>query len=317
MTEHASAWSSLIEEWVARENKLQPHAPIDTSTVRVRDNVEIGDQMFILVSYDVEYPWPDDEDTEADGRHANTAVLQAQRVRTPWIEQDATRSHSVLSSDGGETMVFEHVLGRKRAFSGHAATEISSVTLHFADGSDESVSVVGGWFLAVVAEDKHLKRVSGGAGAEAFDHALEAGEPDWMVASGFGRAADRTMYFSPLDLRSVRPIQHWERAGDIVVVATSVEQYDEGGLLRLRIDGIRSDDDVLVSWPKVRLSVDGSPVASGVCGEYSLGDTLSLDIGFRPWISDTSTLSISVEGLRGADGPVGTISFDVSLTKSR
>jgi hypothetical protein len=110
------------------------------------------------------------------------------------------------------------------------------------------------------------------------------------------------MYFSPLDLRSVRPIQHWERAGDIVVVATSVEQ---------------SDDDVLVSWPKVRLSVDGSPVASGICGEYSLADTLSLDIGFRPWISDTSTLTITVEGLRGSEGPVPTVEFNVSLSKSR
>ena len=60
---------------VERERALHPAAPVRGDSVRVRDSLEVDDQAFVLVSYDVEYPWPQEEDTADDGRSLNTAVL--------------------------------------------------------------------------------------------------------------------------------------------------------------------------------------------------------------------------------------------------
>jgi len=75
MSEHASAWKTLVDEWVARERELYPDAPVQPATVKVRDSIEIGDQAFVLISYDVDVPWPTEEDTAAEHRGSNTAVL--------------------------------------------------------------------------------------------------------------------------------------------------------------------------------------------------------------------------------------------------
>ena len=122
------------------------------------------------------------------------------------------------------------------------------------------------------------------------------------------------MYFSPLDLRSVIPIVQWVRSGEVVAVATCLEQYDEGGMLRLRIDGIRADDDTFVTWPTGTLAIDGEEIGSVVCGEYSLADTISLDIGFRPWLPTSAReMSVRIEGVRGAKGEIEPMTLAIRL----
>ena len=81
------------------------------------------------------------------------------------------------------------------------------------------------------------------------------------------------MYFSPLDLRSVISLVQWKRSDDVVVVATCLEQYDEGGMLRLRIDGIRADDDTFVSWPRVMLEIDGNDMMKFDKSELKVADS--------------------------------------------
>jgi hypothetical protein len=316
VTDHASAWKPLIDDWVARERKLHPDAPIAEPSVKVRDSVEIDDQAYVLVSYDIEYPWPSEEDAPGESRSANTAVLQAMRVRQPWIERDATRALSQLVTPGGEVRVFEHLLGSRRAYSGtvdgHAA-----VTLCYDDGSSDDPSVVDGWFLAIVPESRRVERVRFGDGNGSMsEHRLERQDVgDVIDIDGFARTAGTAMYFSPLDLRSVVPLAQWHRAaGGLVLVAVCIEQYDEGGVLRLRIDGVRRDDDMFVSWPKVTIQGDGELMASAVCGEYWLADTVTMDVGFKPFVPDgTKQLTLRVRGLRGAEGPSEPVDFDVTL----
>lgn len=315
MNEHPSAWQSLVDHWVEREARLRPDEPIRDGSVQVRDCVEVGDQAYVLVSYDIDNPWPTEEDAPGDGRMANTAVLQAARVRTPWAERDATRSHVRHTAIDGSAWLHEHLLTGRRAWSGAARAGAERVRLEFEDGEPVEAPVVDGWFLAVVSADQRIRGI-----------AVDGGEPvqvartqfDELFAEGSGADQRRgePMYFSPLDLRSVLPIVCWERSGDTVVVASSLEQYDEGGIVRLRIDGIRLDEDALRSWPRVSLSVDGAELASGICGEYALGDTMSVDIGFRPWLAAGSTLQLQVEDLRGPDGRVRPMTLDVAVPAS-
>jgi hypothetical protein len=96
------------------------------------------------------------------------------------------------------------------------------------------------------------------------------------------------------------------REGDTVVVITSIERYDEGGIIRIRVDGIRPDDDCCVSWPRILVADDdGGLISNAAIGDYVLADTLQVDIGFRPWIPDgTRNLTVTVERLRGPQGIV-------------
>lgn len=318
MSEHASAWKSLIDEWVERERTLHPAAPVRSDSVRVRDSVEVDDQAFVLVSYDVEYPWPQEEDTVDDGRSLNTAVLQAMRVRQPWIERDATRAMACMVSEDGAITLCEHVLGVRRAFAGHAPDGIDRVTLHFDGGERTETSVVDGWFLAVVPEAWRVSDIEAGDSMQPLVRHEPPASSDLL--SGFGPAARGTaptMYFSPLDLRNVHPLVRWERSGNVVVVASSLEQYDEGGIIRLRIDGIRADDDLFVSWPLVSIEVDGMTCASAPCGEYGHKDTISLDIGFRPWLRpDTDRMVVVVSGLRGVQGMLDDVRLELALRSS-
>ncbi|MBC7644015.1 MAG: hypothetical protein H7123_02735 [Thermoleophilia bacterium] len=317
MSEHASAWKTLVDEWVARERELYPEAPVQPATVKVRDSIEIGDQAFVLISYDVDVPWPTEEDTLAEHRGSNTAVLQAKRVRTPWVEEDATRALAQLTTTDGQCNVSEHVLGTRRAFSGFLPDSMPTVTLHFDNGESSESTVVDGWFLAVVPEEWRLIEVAGTLSGEAWRQGLVRTDlADMISTPGFARSAGQAMYFSPLDIRNVMPVVRWERADNVVVVATSIEQYDDGGVVRLRIDGVRADDDLFTQWPKVSIDADGLPLASAICGEYGLADTVSIDVGFRPWTNpDDGKLTVSVRGLRGARGPVEKIV--VSLATKR
>lgn len=311
-TTHHTAWQPLIDEWVSRESQLRPHQPVKGDTVRVRDAVEVGDHAYVLLTYDVDSPWPAEEDVLNEGVAARTAVIQAERVRQPWHERDSTRSRTAWRTSDGHVTIHEHLLGPRRAFSGQVAGSARQVTIHFDEGDSTDATVVDGWFLAVVPEARRAREVSVDS-AEAT--ALERADIASMLPEpNFSRAGADAMYFSPLDLRAVLSLVRWQRSGDVVVVATCIEQYDEGGMLRLRIDGIRADDDTFVSWPTVTLTVDGEELPSAVCGEYSLADTISLDIGFRPWLSAGSeVIGIQVEGIRGQDGVVDPVAFDVTL----
>lgn len=316
-TEHPpTAWRPLIDDWVEREGQLRPHLPVLGDSVRVRDAVEVGDQAFVLLSYDVDSPWPKEEDVANAGGGAYTAVIQAERVRQPWHERDSTRARTAWRTGDGTVTIHEHLLGPRRAFSGQVAGTASTVTLSFAEGDAIDATVVDGWFLAVVPEGRRAQRIALD-GADAAE--LEPAEmPSMLPDPSFARAGADAMYFSPLDLRTVHSLVQWQRAGEIVVVATCIEQYDEGGMLRLRIDGIRADDDTFVSWPRVSLSVDGQELPSAVCGEYSLADTISLDIGFRPWLpAGADRLGVHVSGIRGARGEVDPIELDLALLPRR
>ena len=90
-----SAWRPLIDEWVRRESQLRPHLPVVGDSVRVRDAVEVGDHAYVLLSYDVDSPWPAEED-DSSGAGEHTAVIQAERVRQPWHERDSTRARTAL-----------------------------------------------------------------------------------------------------------------------------------------------------------------------------------------------------------------------------
>jgi len=297
---------------VAREGQLRPHLPVLGDTVRVRDAVEVGDQAYVLLSYDVDSPWPKEEDLSGPGANEHTAVIQAERVRQPWHERDSTRARTAWRTSDGTVTVHEHLLGPRRAFSGQVVPDASTVTISFDEGDAIDATVVDGWFLAVVPEGRRAQQVSlDGADPATLERAdIAALLPD----PHFERAGADAMYFSPLDLRTVHSIVQWQRVGAIVVVATCLEQYDEGGMLRLRIDGIRADDDTFVMWPRVSLYVDGQELSSAVCGEYSLADTISLDIGLRPWLPAGATkLLVRVEGIRGATGEIDPVELDLQL----
>lgn len=310
-----SAWRPLIDEWVAREGQLRPHLPVLGDSVRVRDAVEVGDQAYVLLSYDVDSPWPKEEDVATPAGAEHTAVIQAERVRQPWHERDSTRARTAWRTSDGTVTVHEHLLGPRRAFSGQVLADATTVTISFDEGDTVDATVVDGWFLAVVPEGRRAQHVAlDGADATALERADVA---SMLPDPSFERAGADAMYFSPLDLRTVHSIVQWQRVGDVVIVATCMEQYDEGGMLRLRIDGIRADDDTFVTWPRVSLFVDDQELSSAVCGEYSLADTISLDIGLRPWLpAGASKLRVHVEGIRGAAGEVEPIDLDVKLPPS-
>lgn len=311
-TQPPSAWRPLIDEWVRRESQLRPHLPVLGESVRVRDAVEVGDHAFVLLSYDVDSPWPKEEDVETEGHGGDrTAVIQAERVRQPWHERDSTRARTAWQVPDATVIVHEHLLGSRRAFSGQVGTG-SEVELAFHDGEPVRATVVDGWFLAVADDERRVRSIAidGGEVVDLEPAAVSNMLPD----PTFARAGSDAMYFSPLDLRTVHSIVQWQRVGEVVVVATCIEQYDEGGMLRLRIDGIRADDDTFVTWPRVSLEADGRELPSAVCGEYSLADTISLDIGFRPWLpADATTLSVRVEGVRGRDGEIAPVELSVDL----
>lgn len=327
MTDHPSAWKQLIDEWVARERRLHPDASIREESVRVRDSVEIDDQAFVLVSYHVDHPWPEEEDAHGDSRSANTAVLQAVRVRQPWVERDATRSLGELHTPDGIVRVHEHVLGARRAYSGMVtgdhADGAGEVELRFDEGHTQRTTLVDGWFLAVVPERWRIEGVAlpaASGGGDTYESELVRDDLGELLAAAPERArrAAQAMYFSPLDLRSVVPLVQWERVGDVVVVASSLEQYDEGGMLRVRIDGVRADDDLFVSWPTISLSSGDRQLVSAVCGEYGMADTLSVDVGFRPWLApDAEELLVRVSDLRGAEGPIPPVELRLSMRQSR
>lgn len=308
-----SAWRPLVDEWVTREQQMRPHLPVLADHVRVRDAVEVGDQAYVLVSYDVQRPWPAEEDVSAPSGPGGTAVIQAERVRQPWIERDASRARTTWSSvDGAGVHVHEHVLGRRRAYSGVVEGSADAVELGFDGDWSTTATVVDGWFLSVVDDDRRIRTCRIGSADPIELERIDV--PSMLAEPSFARAGADPMYFSPLDLRSVRSIVRWARRGDIVAVASSLEQYDEGGMLRVRIDGIRADDDTFVTWPVVVLTVDGEELPSAVCGEYSLADTISLDIGFRPWLpAGADRLDVRVEGIRGADGMIGPLELEVPL----
>jgi len=307
-----SAWRPLIDDWVEREGQLRPHLPVLGDSVRVRDAVEVGDQAYVLVSFDVDSPWPAEEDVAGAPGGAHTAVIQAERVRQPWHERDSTRSRTAWRTVDGTVTIHEHLLGSRRAFSGQAPATSDKVTLAFDQGEPVDATVVDGWFLAVVPEGRRAQGI--GLDGEAVTDLERADAPSMLPDPIFARAGADAMYFSPLDLRTVHSLVQWQRARGVVLVATCLEQYDEGGMLRLRIDGIRADDDTFVHWPRITLMVDGQELPSAVCGEYSLADTISLDIGFRPWLpAGASRLTIIAEGIRGAEGEVDTVELEVAL----
>lgn len=317
MSEQTSVWDSLVEEWVARERRMHPDAPIKEDSVRVRDALEIHENAYVLVSYEIEYPWPQEEDAPGESRNHNTAVIQAARVKQPWIERDAARSLAQSHTDDGVMHVFEHPLGANHAFSGSVVGDYDKVVLEFSDGSQEQAAVVDGWFLCVISAPQRLTRVQALKGGDVtYDAVPQRDELNDMVdGMQFTRTAGSSMYFSPLDLRGVIPLVQWQRSGSIVVVAVSMEHYDEGGTLRLRIDGVRRDEDLLVSWPQVSLEIDGSPIASAICGEYFIGDTVMMDIAFKPWLpTGTKQLNARLEGLRTPRGPVEPLTLEVDLS---
>jgi hypothetical protein len=311
-----SAWRPLIDDWVKRETQLRPHLPVVGDSVRVRDAVEVGDHAYVLLSYDVDSPWPAEEDVRQAGGGEHTAVIQAERVRQPWHERDSTRSRTAWQATDGSVVVHEHVLDSRRAFSGSVSAGGTSISIDFDEGEPTQATLVDGWFLAVVPDGCRIRavRVDEGESLE-----LEAADVSSLLPDpSFARAGADAMYFSPLDLRTVHPVVQWKRSGDVVVVATCLEQYDEGGMLRLRIDGIRADDDTFVNWPRVMLMIGSSELPSAVCGEYSLADTISLDIGFRPWLpAGASQLGVMVEGIRGRTGEIEPIELEIDLRARR
>ncbi|MCW2972707.1 MAG: hypothetical protein JWN72_980 [Thermoleophilia bacterium] len=311
-----SAWRPLIDEWVAREGQLRPHLPVRGESVRVRDAVEVGDQAFVLLSFDVENPWPSEENLGSGELGAfHTAVIQAERVRQPWHERDSTRALSTWTTGDGSVVVHEHMLGARRAFSGQVQGEAARVTLGFEGGDPAEATVVDGWFLAVVPDQSRAASVAvDDADAAPLERSTDTDAllPD----TGFARKAEEAMYFSPLDLRAVLPLVQWNREGEIVVVATSLEQYDEGGVLRLRLDGIRVDEDTFISWPRGSVVVDGKEVTSAICGGSYLQDTLSVDVGIKPWLTPgAETITVRFDGLRGANGAVGPVEVEIRIPK--
>jgi hypothetical protein len=308
-----SAWKPLVDGWIERERKLRPETPPTAGSVHVRDAVEVGDQAYVLISYDVEWPWPQEEDTASSARDSQMAVVQAERVRQPWIERDAARSLAQYIVEAHEEFrIHEHVLGTKRAFSGTAPAGAAAVQLTFDGGEAVDATVVDGWFLAVVPEDERLVGATVQGGEVSQVVRVDA-STTMFHDPGFARSAGDAMYFSPLDLRSVLPLVQWQRSEGVVVVATCLEQYDEGGMLRIRIDGIRADEDVFTVWPRVVLEHGGQELPSAVCGEYSLADTISLDIGFKPWLrNDVDKLVLRVEGLRGAEGEIPPMTLELA-----
>lgn len=320
--EHTSAWKPLIDDWISRERRLRPDAQVRPDSVRVRDAVEIDDLAYVLLSYDVDHPWPAEEDMTGDQRSAQTAVLQARRVRQPWIERDNARSLSRYITPDGSVVVHEHLLGPRRALSGVVITPATTITLGFEGGDTASVDVVDGWFLFVTADSHRIETVTivpEKTTDDAESQILIRDDVDdapMLEHPAFFRTAGNSMYFSPLDLRKIHPLVCWERAGDVVIVAAAIEQYDEGGILRLRIDGIRRDDDAFVSWPTVTIKTQVGQFSSAICGEYGNADTATIDVGFKPYL-DTSveTLTVQIEGLRGAQGPVAPISLDIDVRK--
>ena len=310
-----SAWRPLIDEWVAREGQLRPHLPVRGESVRVRDAVELGDQAFVLLSFDVDNPWPSEENLGAgELGAAQTAVIQAERIRQPWHERDSTRALSTWKTSDGDVVVHEHMLGTRRAFSGQVPSGAARVTLGFEGGEPAEATVVDGWFLAVVPDAHRAQTV---AVDDAAPAALERDDADPLLPGpSLLRPAEDAMYFSPLDLRAVVPLVQWNREGDIVVVATSLEQYDEGGILRLRLDGIRTDEDTFVSWPRGSVVVDGKFVPSAICGQSYLADTLSVDVGIKPWPAPgAERITVRFDGLRGAEGEVGPVELEIRLPR--
>jgi len=309
-----SAWRPLIDDWVAREGQLRPHLPVRGESVRVRDAVEVGDQAYVLLSFDVENPWPSEENLGSGELGAfHTAVIQAERVRQPWHERDSTRALSTWRTEDGSVVVHEHMLGQRRAFSGQVQGDAKVVTLGFEGGDPAEATVVDGWFLAVVPDQNRAASVTiDGADAAPLERSTES-DP-LLSGASFTRKAEEAMYFSPLDVRAVVPLVQWNREGAIVVVATSLEQYDEGGILRLRLDGIRVDEDTFVSWPRGSVVVDGKEVTSAICGGSYLQDTLSVDVGIKPWLpTGAQTITVRFDGLRGADGEVGPVEVEIRL----
>jgi hypothetical protein len=318
MTGNTSAWKTLIDVWADRERELHPDTPVLPDSIEVRDAVEHGDQVFVLISYDVEYPWPQEEDAPGEERNYNTAVIQGVRVRDPWIESDSARGLSTARTADGAVFVSEHPLGARRAISANFSGDIDEGVLVFEDASEQTASVVEGWMLVLTDHNRKLASIRGlKGGSEAYSGDVERDDvSDVMSGMDFTRSAGRSMYFSPLDLRSVTPLIQWERAEGIVVVAVCLERYDDGGVLRLRIDGIRSDDDMFVSWPIVSLEVNGKTVPSAVCGESSFADTVAMDVGFRPASMDgIERIRVRVEGLRGHDGPIAPMDFSLDVSK--
>lgn len=318
MSEHTSAWKSIVDDWVAREGDLRPSAPIDPSSVEVRDAVEIGDAMFVLVSFDVKYPWPQEEDASSGDRARHTAVIQASRVRQPWLERDASRSGAQLETADGKVVIHEHTLGDRRAWSGFVSEQWQHVSLQFEDGSRRELAVVDGWFLAVEPELMRLHEVHGPADSSYCASLERRDTSDLLGSMELDRPASQVPYFSPLDLRAVHPLVRWQREGNIVIVASSLEQYDEGGILRLRIDGVRADDDLFMSWPEVVIDADGVPVQCAPCAEFAHKDTVTLDIGFTPWVPPTHDhFRVIVRGLRGASGSVEPITLELAARDYR
>lgn len=318
---NTSAWKALIDEWSSREQRLHPDMPVRLGSIAVRDAVEVGDQVYVLISYDVDYPWPQEEDAPGEIRSENTAVIQAFRVRQPWVERDSSRALAHARGADGAVWVHEHPLGGRRAISARFDDRaIDAGVLVFDDGSEVDASVVEGWMLAIIENGREIVGVRGLAGgSEVYRGDLERDDVGEVLGGlEFARSAGRSMYFSPLDLRAVTPLIEWERVGDIVVVAVCLERYDDGGVLRLRIDGIRSDDDMFVSWPIVSLEVDGQQVPSAVCGESSFADTVAMDVGFRPpGMERMERIDVAVEGLRGHDGPVERVRFSLDVGNVR
>jgi hypothetical protein len=310
-TRTPSAWKPLVDAWIEREQQLRPQLPVQRSSVAVRDAVEVGDHAYVLVSYEVDSPWPAEEDLA--GATHQTAIIEAARVRQPWIEHDATRSRTSWQTADGLLVVHEHVLGGRRAWSGQAPAGASEVILGFDDADAQlTATVIDGWYLCVVDGSQRLRRA--GIDVESLSRVEPVELAGMLPTPSFERAGADAMYFSPLDLRMVHPVVQWQRHGSVVVVATCIEQYDEGGMVRLRIDGTRADDDTFVTWPHVELSVDGVVLGSAVCGEYSLADTISLDVGFRPWLpAGAERLVVSVRGVRGVDGEVAPIELVCTL----
>jgi hypothetical protein len=212
--------------------------------------------------------------------------------------------------------VYEHLLGGHRAWSGYIEQSNADVTVHFERDNEMEVTVVDGWFLAIAPESWRITSLDvDGKTIELWR--IEAGA-ELMADARFPRSAGGAMYFSPLDLRAVTPIVTWQRQGDTVAVVSSVEQYDEGGIIRLRIDGVRVDDDCFLAWPRILVKGNEQLISSAACGEYALADTLQVDIGFKPWIPDNvDSVSVVIENLRSANGIVPPITVEIPAEKFR
>ncbi len=322
MTEEPSAWNHIVADWVEAENGIRSEMPILGESTRVRDAIQHCDNAFILVSYDVAVPWPSEEDTPRERRGENNAVICAKRVRTPWMEYDNSRAALQQCTADGEVRVYQHMLGGRLALTGYTTLTVEELAFRaeISGSSDEPIStarVIDGWFITVVSPDERPGCVSwvGDDGVEVVEQLVFVEEPPRISATeGFKRDAGRSHYFSPLDLRAVYPLVRWQRSGRVTAVAVCVEKYDKGGILRIRLDGIMPDDDLFLTWPEVRLDVDGELYPSAVYGEYRNSDTVSMDIGFKPWRDiETSNLTVELSGLRGASGVIEPLKLELAL----